>query len=177
VRVRLCCCNRRQHSLSGLSAPGHERSQISPLRRAPDRFPTRIAAMLARAPPSIKEVLSRAEPRSHGQDWGQGSKPLAARVRNVTRRHWHRAADASQPMEQNKGSFCGCGIPRSAIRVSNVELERPVDHRIRALRAHNNPGAHSAPHQLSRPLQALVRNPPHRKPLCACGYSPARGTQ
>src|SRR5579862_3337125 len=58
---------------------------------------------------------------------------------------------------------------------SNVELERPSADSDRALCAHSSPGAHSAPPQLSRPLQAFVRNPPHRKPLCACGYSAARG--
>ncbi len=41
--------------------------------------------------------------------------------------------------------------------LSNVELERPTADSDRALCAHNNPGAHSAPHRLSRPLQALVR--------------------
>jgi hypothetical protein len=39
----------------------------------------------------------------------------------------------------------------------NEKLERPRSNRIRALCAHNNPGAYSAPPELSRPLQALVR--------------------
>jgi hypothetical protein len=38
---------------------------------------------------------------------------------------------------------------------ANVELERPSANSDRARCAHNHPGAHSAPQQLSRPLQAV----------------------
>src|SRR5579862_9539172 len=52
-------------------------------------------------------------------------------------------------------------IPAPPIRYSmlgpNDELERPAADSDRALCAHNIPGAHSAPPQLSRPLQAMVR--------------------
>src|SRR5450432_3232517 len=42
---------------------------------------------------------------------------------------------------------------------SNDQLERPTAVSARALCVHNSPSAHSAPYQLSRPLQALVRCP------------------
>jgi len=46
--------------------------------------------------------------------------------------------------------------PESLFAGSNGELERPRRSKESALRAQNTDGAHSAPPQLSRPLQALV---------------------
>jgi len=46
------------------------------------------------------------------------------------------SVNVQQLADQNKGSFCGYGIPRSAIRVSNGEVEGPPRSASQAPRAH-----------------------------------------
>jgi len=61
------------------------------------------------------------------------------------------------------------GVLMLRLASPNGELERPSAEFDRAPCAHNRPGAQGAALHLSRPLQHLVRRPPHRSPLCARG--------
>jgi hypothetical protein len=176
VRVRLFA-GKWNPQVSALKRACRETKRLKSLAARPlsgQCNPNRLRVGARPSPHRRSTVTSGVAVSRPGQRTGSERSARACSVDRTYPQRMPWAAPPPTTSYKGSGDSANFDLP---IRVSNDELERPSAVSDRALCAHNDPGAHSAPPQLSRPLQALVRNPPHRKLLCACGYSTARGIQ